>query len=296
MSYNSDLQDIINKLTSVTSQLNLTGALSELDKAYKPISQTAGVQEFLSQIKTVGKMCENSKTVEDMIATSNSVSKLAASIHDSVLSQVSFPSAALDTLTSLNSVTSNITFENNIVRMAAEARQVLDSMPTFYPNVNESSDNNDSSISESELKEDNNTTLPEQSQPADEVLTLSSNEFVKKYAYKFVLYVLTNLVSIFINVFITSDAPSIINAIEVSTLQIENSLEENHKEIVSLLNQIIDISNQNHTEEFEIRNREIEVINEQNRLLQIIADSLAAPQSTSEHLEELPHPNDSENP
>ncbi len=84
---------------------------------------------------------------------------------------------------------------------------------------------------------------------------------------------------------LTSDAPAIINAIQENTQRIETDFEK-----------IIDTINESHTEDIEIRNREIEIINEQNRLLQIIADSLAAPQSTSEHSEELPHPNDSENP
>lgn len=284
MSYNSDLQDAINKINSITSTINLSGMLEQYEKAYKPITQTAGMLELINQATSISAiaMHANQTSVYNLIATSNSALALAASIQDSALSKISFPSATLNAVEALQTITSNISFDENVVRMSTDAQRFLDSMPLSYDKVNTTSENLDTSTPKQE--ENTNVSLAEQTQATPKTIQIPNKDFARKYAIKFIMIVLQIILDIYV-ANLTSDAPAIINAIQENTQRIETDFEK-----------IIDTINESHTEDIEIRNREIEIINEQNRLLQIIADSLAAPQSASEHSEELPHPSGSENP
>jgi len=134
MSYNSDLQDAINKINSITSNMNLISALEEYERIYKPITQAAGMQELINQATSISAiaMHANQTSVYNLIATSNSALALAASIQDSALSKISFPSATLNAVEALQTITSNISFDENVVRMSTDAQRFLDSMPLSY--------------------------------------------------------------------------------------------------------------------------------------------------------------------
>lgn len=282
MSYNSDLQDAINKINSITSNMNLISALEEYERIYKPITQAAGMQELINQAASISALYENETSIHNLIATSNSVIELAAAMQDSDLFKTSFSSSTQLAIEALRAVTSSISFETNSVRMSTDAQRILDSMPLSHDEIKTPSESLDNLVPEH--KENADVTSEKQIEVAPKSILIPNKDFANKYYVKIILFILQIVLEVFVGC-ITSDAPAIISAIEENTQRIETDFEK-----------IIDTINESHTEDIEIRNREIEIINEQNRLLQIIADSLAAPQSASEHSEELPHPSGSENP
>lgn len=282
MSYNSDLQDAINKINSITSNMNLISALEKYEKTYKPITQAAGMQKLINQAAAISALYENETSINNLIATSNSVIELAAAIQDPNLSQTSFSSSTLLAIEALRAVTSSISYEANSVRMSTDAQRILDSMPLSHDEIKTPSESLDNLVPEHKGNAD--VTSEKQIEVASKSILIPNKDFANKYSGKIILLILQIVLDVFVGC-LTSDAPAIISAIEENTQRIETDFEK-----------VIETINENHSEDVEIRNREIEAINEQNRLLKIIADSLAAPQSTSEHSEELPHPNGSENP
>ena len=216
MSYNSDLQDAINKINSITSNMNLISALEEYERIYKPITQAAGMQELINQATSISAiaMHANQTSVYNLIATSNSALALAASIQDSALSKISFPSATLNAVEALQTITSNISFDENVVRMSTDAQRFLDSMPLSYDKVNTTSENLDTSTPKQE--ENTNVSLAEQTQATPKTIQIPNKDFARKYAIKFIMIVLQIILDIYV-ANLTSDAPAIINAIQAYT-------------------------------------------------------------------------------